>query len=378
MNLTLRFLLVICIALIVIDSSFKKADAQTICYPNGNVIIYSNYDGGYLNIDIDQNIPNLKIGITTYEKCEVNISGAYASNVQQVIYAGYNASNDHCNPTPPTTAIYGVPSAITSIVILPPVTWSNSNGYYYIVCNYSCDSTTYQGGCNTPDQIVHYYLTQFGGSLYYHFTQYGCWGSTLQVSDGGNCCIGAALIPPQNSIEASFSVENDTLCAKDSVLFFNTSFNNYPGGTSYSWSFGDGTPLDTSANPFHVYGAEGTYTVTLIATDSTGLVNDTAQFILTILDCTITGAEDEVVYEGIELYPNPANDHCCIIFNEPKGRNGNLELYDLRGKLVIKESFQINSDKYCFNLGNSRISPGMFFFITDVNGKRFTHTVTIQ
>ncbi len=378
MNLTLRLLHISTITLVLFYSSFENSAAQTFCYPNGNVIIYSNYDGGYLNIDVDQNIPNLKIGITTYEKCEINISGAYASNVQEVIYAGYNGNNDHCNPTPPTTAIYGVPSAITSIVILPPVTWSNSNGYYYIVCNYSCDSATYQGGCNTPDQIVHYYLTQFGGSLYYHFTQYGCWGNTLHVSDGGNCCIGAAIIPPQNSIEASFSVENDTLCAKDSVLFFNTSVNNYPGGTSYSWSFGDGTPIDTNSNPFHVYGAEGTYTVTLIATDSTGLVSDTTQFILTIMDCTITGAENDPVYEEIQVYPNPASGHYCVIFNKSGARSGVISLYDIHGKLVTRESFQVYSDRYCFDWGDDGLLPGMYFIIADVNGKRFNQTMVVQ
>jgi len=56
------------------------ARSQFFCYPNGNVILYSNYDGGYLNINVDQDIPNLKIGVTTYEDCEVSISGTYASN----------------------------------------------------------------------------------------------------------------------------------------------------------------------------------------------------------------------------------------------------------------------------------------------------------
>ena len=47
-----------------------------VCNPNGNIVIFSNYDGGYLNINVDVNIPNLKIGIVSYEAVEVTFSGA--------------------------------------------------------------------------------------------------------------------------------------------------------------------------------------------------------------------------------------------------------------------------------------------------------------
>ena len=67
-----------------------NSDAQTICDPTGNVMLYSNYDGGTLNINVDVDIPNLKIGITTYEIVDVNIFGAFVGNVTEVIFAGFN------------------------------------------------------------------------------------------------------------------------------------------------------------------------------------------------------------------------------------------------------------------------------------------------
>jgi hypothetical protein len=165
--------------------------SQAICNANGNILIYSNYDGGPLTINVDQNIPNLKIGIVSYEFARITITGTYAANVTEVRWAGYNGTNNHCSlSTPYTTTITGVANNVDTIIIYPPATFANPNGSSNIVCNYSCTSTTNQGGCNTADQIVHYFITSFGGGvLFAHHTQYGCWTGTYNVSDGGNCCI---------------------------------------------------------------------------------------------------------------------------------------------------------------------------------------------
>jgi hypothetical protein len=178
-------------ALIVASLFISTAiSAQAICNANGNVIIYSNYDGGALTINVDQNIPNLKIGIVSYEFARINITGPYAANVTEVRWAGYNGTNNHCSlSTPYATSITGVPNNVDTIIVMPPAAYANPNGYSVIICNTSCSSTTNQGGCNTPDQIAHYFLTAFGGVLYYHHTQYNCWTGTYNISTGGNCCI---------------------------------------------------------------------------------------------------------------------------------------------------------------------------------------------
>src|SRR4051812_20167209 len=80
--------------------------AQNFCNVNGNIVIYSNYDGGVLNIDVDQNIPNLKIGVVTYEPVTINLSGTYVNNVTEVVYAGYVSTTNHnCANSPTTTTI---------------------------------------------------------------------------------------------------------------------------------------------------------------------------------------------------------------------------------------------------------------------------------
>src|SRR5205085_3984763 len=40
--------------------------------------------------------------------------------------------------------------------------------------------------------------------------------------------------------------------------------------TSWSWNFGDGSPLNSIQNPIHIYATGGTYSVTLTVTNSDG------------------------------------------------------------------------------------------------------------
>lgn len=180
---------IITLLLSILTFGFLSAQVA-VCDSTGNIVIYSNYDGGVLNINVDQNIPNLKIGICSYEPVTVNIGGTYVGNVTAVVYAGYvSTTNMHCSNSPTTSTINGVPSNITAVNFLPASTLANPNGYTSIVCNYSCSSTTNQGGCNTPDQIVSYFVLTMGGVFRSHLTQYGCWSvQPYAVSAGGNCC----------------------------------------------------------------------------------------------------------------------------------------------------------------------------------------------
>ncbi|HMX04187.1 MAG TPA: hypothetical protein PKE14_05920, partial [Chitinophagales bacterium] len=96
------------IAIAFICLSLQSLKAQGVCNPAGNVIIYSNYDGGNMTINIDENIPDLHIGICSYESINVTFTGAYVDNITEVLYAGYD--NDG------TTSITGVDAGIADIL----------------------------------------------------------------------------------------------------------------------------------------------------------------------------------------------------------------------------------------------------------------------
>ena len=176
--------------------------AAQVCDPNGNLFLFSNYDGGIVTINVDQNIPDLVIGISTYEPVQVTITGPFAGNVTQVLYAGMNSSqnNNNCGQGNFTTTISGVDPGI--VTINPPMeppqvgfspahnNGTGSWGGVVIGAAGGCDTTVNTGGVNTPDELVFHFEVQTGASLYAHYTQSGCWqNAVLDISDGGTCCI---------------------------------------------------------------------------------------------------------------------------------------------------------------------------------------------
>ncbi len=198
-----------------------------VCNPTGNLVIYSNYDGGILTINVDQDIPDLYIGICTYEPIQVDITGPFVGNVAGVIYAGFNSAqgNNNCGLGDFPTYITGVPANI--IDINPPqqppqvgYTPAHGNGSGpwgggMLGTSGACDTLVDGGGGNTPDEIVYYFENAFGAELISHYTQYDCWiNETLNISEGGTCCIE----PPQPGQG----------CQPNSNLVI---YSNYEGGT---------------------------------------------------------------------------------------------------------------------------------------------------
>lgn len=282
-----------------------------ICNQNGNIVIFSNYDGGYLNINVDVNIPNLKIGVVSYEAVEVTLSGPYVNNITGIEYAGYNnGSNTNCGANITTTSFIGAPGGVTpNIAFVPPVTYNDPNGYSFIDCGYSCGSGN-QGGCNTAAQIYDYFETIFAGTVYTHETQYGCWTGTQNISDGGNCCA-APPAPPAPPV-ANFSISNNVICAGDCVNFTDLSTNS---PTAWNWDFSPNQPTTSTAqNPSSIcYTAPGVYQVTLIVSNNDGNDTTTQQIIVNSVDTavsvngiTLTATATNATYQWIDCATNQA------------------------------------------------------------------------
>lgn len=249
---------------------------QTICNPNAKLFLFSNYDGGIVTINVNQNIPNIIIGICTYEPVQVNVTGAFVSNVSQVIYAGYNSTqnNNNCGQGNFVTSISGVPSNITQIITTPVASLNDPNGYPLIICtDGNCTTSSNTGGCNTIEQIVDYFTQLTGSQLYAHRTQYQCWQNTAyQISQGGNCCVQANVPTPPTAVISS---NTTSICANQCVNFSST---NSLGGpfSSVSWSIPGGNPSTSNqANPTICFPNAGVYNVSLTVTNGNGSNTET-------------------------------------------------------------------------------------------------------
>ena len=405
--------------LVFLFSSFF-ASAQTVCNANANVVLYSNYDGGVLNINCDVNIPNLKIGVVSYEMVTINLTGPFVSNVTAVQFAGYvTTTHQHCNNTPPATSIVGAPPGTDTIVFMPPSPLSNPNGYGIIICNTSCDTSSGQGGCNTADQVAAYFLQQFGGDLRFHYTQYGCWTGSYNISAGGNCCIGAvASAPvPVSALQAS----DTSFCDKKCIDFTDLSTNS---PTSWQWYFpGADTVYSTLQNPTNIcYNSYGSFDVTLIACNiagcdtlylpgfineyqnppvpvitgnfdtlfcspsflyqwygNTGLIagatdpyyvyQQQGSYFVVITDSNGCAASSNVIYTGIDnhddenwdviLLPNPNNGQFEIRGIGNMYHMPTCDIHDLTGRCIMHMEWQNMSSALHVNLG--LVSDGLYF-----------------
>jgi PKD repeat protein len=90
----------------------------------------------------------------------------------------------------------------------------------------------------------------------------GSWAQ-LRYDDNEDMCIRANITGYTTTPTASYT-SSSTLLTTD---FFNTTTGL---ATSWSWDFGDGSPVSTLQNPSHTYVTAGTYTVCLTATSPCG------------------------------------------------------------------------------------------------------------
>lgn len=282
------------------------------CNTSGNVIIYANYDGGALTISIDEDIPDLHIGVCSYEDCAITITGPYASNVTEVLYAGFQGGNDHCNLGLTSTTIAAPAGVTTETLFAPAGVLADNNGNSSIICAYSCQTGS-QGGCNTAEQVVAYFLNEFGGSLYYYYTQYGCWASGgYAISNGGNCCPGEQPLPPVAAIDVS----DDQPCAGDCITVNDASTGN---PAQWDWTFEGAEPFVTTQvqNPGSIcFDMAGSYSIELTVSNTIG--SSSTAVVIEVAGCGSTDILGCMYPQAVNYNPTATVDDlsCEFICND--------------------------------------------------------------
>lgn len=79
---------------------------------------------------------------------------------------------------------------------------------------------------------------------------------------------------------------------------------------------------------------------------------------------------------GVSLYPNPAENFVNIQFEEMT-ENLNLSVFDMNGRMVLKES-PSDSSSQSFQLDISRLNKGVYFVKLESNGKKTTQKLIVK
>lgn len=123
------------------------------------------------------------------------------------------------------------------------------------------------GNTSTQQNPTHLYAAP--GKYDVTLTVINLFGCTDSITKPGELDI---VVPPVAIIDMS-----DTLgCLPLGVQFGDSSIKPNPIAST-TWNFGDGSPLDTTSHPFHLYTATGFFDVTLTLTDTFGCVDSTTE-----------------------------------------------------------------------------------------------------
>jgi len=171
----------------------------------------------------------------------------------------------------------------------------------------------------------------------------------LTVTDANGCEIEAqytiATLNMAPDADFNYSV------AGGDVAFMNMSSN----AVTYSWDFGDGSPLVADPNPTHTYTANGTYSVQLIVTNSCG--SDTT---MQEVNLSTVSIEEEILASAISLYPNPSNGQFNVSFDGLNSDEVSVSVFTIDGKQVYKQSFGAVMGQYLHSVDISQLAKGVY------------------
>jgi len=145
-----------------------------------------------------------------------------------------------------------------------------------------------------------------------------------------------------------------------------TCVNNSTNAITYLWDFGNGA-TSTATAPVYNYTVNGTYTITLIASNE--CLSDTSDFIVLINSIGVGINELLTSGNGFDLFPNPAQEQVVISGN---GIN-HIWMYNSEGKEVY------NCAAPCEKIDVSSLKRGLYLVkVTDESNHLFCRKLVID
>ncbi|MFZ9848327.1 MAG: PKD domain-containing protein [Flavobacteriales bacterium] len=191
--------------------------------------------------------------------------------------------------------------------------------------------------------------------------------------------VGTVEVVPSTKASAIISIDFYSE-SPYAIAYLNKPTSFYVGLTSnYFIDYGDGSTKTFSGGSYaidkHIYKAEGTYTVSLIASNSCGESDSTGMIIKVIKDPKgyLSVKESSVETMSIEAFPNPTNDIVTFKFDRNMNETMLFSIYNLQGQLMHQQYIS-NANKVDFDF--SAFSSGMYItsFVSETqnSSKRIT------
>ncbi len=124
----------------------------------------------------------------------------------------------------------------------------------------------------------------------------------------------------------------DYALAPGGVVIFTT--NQSQPSTTYSWDFGDGSPLFMGLQPTHQYLQDSTYVVTLSASNACG-VAILQQNVLVMIEGVGTSSAQHL--GRVRLFPNPVADRLTIDCSATNAQPLEIQVLDAAGRVLLTQ-----------------------------------------
>ena len=216
--------------------------------------------------------------------------------------------------------------------------------------------------------------TMMGGS--YSWTG-GSTGSTLQVTTSGTYDLTITDSCGSGTESITINFNSAPLASFTSTSSFLTGIFTFTGtatgNTTFDWDFGDATGTSTLQDPIYLYGADGSYVVSLTVTNECG----SNTFSDTIVINTV-GMEEELLNQAVGIYPNPSNGTFNVDLNLAGANDFQISVLDLQGRELFATDQETVYGKTVKELTLENFTAGLYFVKIEVNGHSVMKKLVIE